>query len=115
VSPPAVSGPADAVRLHYAHINSRNFAAAWDLLSPRFQAGMSYENWVRGFHTTRAVQTPSVSVVAQSGSSATVAVTIVSLDAAGSSTISKTFQGTWNLVQSGGTWKLDTANIRQAN
>jgi putative serine protease PepD len=110
---PSGAGPADAVRQHYSAINARDFATAWNLLSPRFQSTQSYNTWVNGFSTTRSVQLTSVSTVSELPGSATVAVTIVSTDASGAGTVTRTFQGTWTVVQIGGAWKLDAASIRQ--
>src|SRR5439155_10075653 len=96
--PQSSGGPADAVRQHYAYINARNFPAAWNLLSPRLRSGLSYDSWVKAFATTRSVQTPSVTISAQSGETTTVAVTVISEDSTPDGPVRKTFQGTWNMI-----------------
>ena len=112
---PSGTGPADAVRQHYAYINARNFPSAWGMLTPRFRSGLSYENWARGFETTRGVQTPSVAVSGQSGDTATVALTVISDDSTPTGQARKTFQGTWSVILVDGIWKLDSASIKQVD
>ena len=110
----ATSGPVDAVRQFYSAINAKNFPAAWALTGSRFRSSVEYQGWVNGFATTRSVQVQSVTVTAQTATTATVAVAFQSVDAAaGGGTVTKTFQGTWQLVVDGGSWKLDQASIRQ--
>jgi hypothetical protein len=108
------ASPADAVRRFYAAISARELRTAWDLLSPRYRGGTGYDAWAAGYANTRSVQTPSVSVASQAGAAATVAVTIVSVDAQGVGTVTKRFEGTWALVLTDGAWKLDRPSIRQA-
>ena len=107
--------PADAVQQFYAHIGSRNFQAAWQMLGPSFRAKNEYNGWVKGFESTRSVQTSSATTTSQSGDKAVVDITINSVDAIGSRTEAKTFGGSWDLVRVDGAWKLETPHIRQTN
>jgi hypothetical protein len=118
VDPPVTSvagtlqgSPESAVRTYYGAIGARDFPAAWALLSPRQRAALEYGTWVDGHRNTRAVQTPSVTTVGQSGDTATVDVTVVAIDAEGASAVIKTFRGTWGLVVVEGGWKLDAPRI----
>jgi hypothetical protein len=107
----AQPSPAQAVHQYYAFINAHNFPGAWGLLSPGRQAGLDYNTWVDGHRDTLSVQTAKASPVAASGGAATVAVTILAVDATSPGTITKTFEGTWSMVLVGGSWKLDAPSL----
>jgi S1-C subfamily serine protease len=111
--PQPSAAPADAVRQFYALINSRNYQAAWNLLSPRYRSTLDYDSWARGYQTTRSVTTPTVRTTSQSGSTASVELTVVSVDAEGAATVTKTFQGSWSVAVVENSWKLDNPSIRQ--
>ena len=91
--------PDAIVRRYYALIDSRQFRAAWALLSDRQRDSLDYDQWVGGHVSTRSVQTPAVTILAPSDGVATVAVT-------------RRFTGTWALIADGGEWKLDSPDIR---
>jgi hypothetical protein len=110
----AAPSPADAVRTFYTLLNQGDYARAWDFLGPRFKSGNSYAGWVKGYATTQSVTVASASTVDQSGPTATVNLTIVSVDRqAAGQLLTQTFQGTWNLVLIDGAWKLDVPSIRR--
>lgn len=107
---PAV-GPIDTVRQFYALIGTRNYAAAWALLSPRYQATTTYPNWVAGYQNTRSVMLAAVNAVDPT----TVAVSVLATDSEGGRLVPKTFQGTWAVVFLNDAWRLDAGKIRQVN
>jgi hypothetical protein len=116
VAPPVLESPATVVRDFYVLIGQRNFRAAWDLLSPQRQRSLTYSTWVAGFDVTRSVDVQSASVLTQSASEATVRATVGSVDAdASGRSVRKTFQGTWDLVFTGGSWKLDSSTMKQTS
>ena len=96
-------------------LEARDFQGAWNLLRPTFRANLNYNNWVAGYANTRAVRPTSVSTTAQSVSTAAVAVTLTAVDQAGAGTVTRTFQGAWNLVTVNGEWKLNSADIKAMN
>ena len=106
-------GAEAAVRKFYSAIAARDFASAWALLSPRFQAKQSYNSWVDGYKTTRSVQLRSLTVKDQSSTTATVAVTVDAVDDLGGRLVPSTFQGVWELVLTNGAWRLDVGKIEQ--
>ena len=110
---PRSSAPEDAVRRHYAALGARDFQTAWGLLSPDVKADIAFEDWAAGYRTTQSVTVTSISTVAQTASAATVQVTVVSTDVQDGRTITQTFSGTRQLVNSGGTWLLDAASMRK--
>jgi len=103
--------PESTVRSYYAAIGTRDFPAAWALLSPRQRATQEYGTWIDGHRNTRVVETPSVTTLSQSGDTASVEVTIVATDVDGTGVAIKTFWGTWDLVLMDGGWRLDAARI----
>ncbi len=107
-------GPADAVRQFYVLVDARNYAAAWAMLSPKYQATTDYTTWVSGYQTTRSVRSTAVELVAQAGSSATVAVSVLAIDAEGARLVTRKYEGTWAVVLLDGMWRLDLGKIRQA-
>jgi tRNA A-37 threonylcarbamoyl transferase component Bud32 len=112
-APAATLSAVDTVRKYYALLAARNFAAARDMHSAQLQRALDYSRWVSGFDTTRSVTLPSVSLTSQSANSATVALTVASVDVdAAGRTIHRTFQGSWDLVLIGGAWKLDAPSLK---
>jgi hypothetical protein len=111
---PNPTSPASVVRQFYVLVGNRNFGAAWDMFSPQLQRSLDYSRWVSAFNATRSVDVFSSSVVSQSAGSATVSVNFRSVDVdAGGRAIPKTWQGTWDLVFSGGVWRMQNPNIKQ--
>jgi hypothetical protein len=111
----AAGEPSDVAREYYQLLNAGDYEAAWKLLSPRLRSELDYDQWVDGFDATSSVETPSVSTASTTDDSATVSLTIVAKDDAGSGTVTNTFRGTWSLVLDGDSWKLDSPSIRKAD
>ena len=110
---PRPSAAEDTVRRFYTALGARDFQTAWSLLTPRYKTGVAYDTWVGGYRTTQSVKVVSASAVSQTGSAATVQVTITSTDVG--QTLPQTFSGTWQLTNAGGSWLLDVANMRKVN
>jgi S1-C subfamily serine protease len=111
--PKPLPSPVDAVSAHYRAIAGRDFRTAWSHFSPRYQSGLSYEQWAAGYAQTRSVDLQNVTVVNQSATAATVQIALVSVDTQGTGTVRKRFEGSWSLILVGGAWKLDRPTIRQ--
>ena len=108
-APAAQSDPQTAVRDYYAALDRHDFNAAWALMSPRLQGSLNFQRWADGYAGTSNVQVPTAQTIASSGSSATVSFTVTSAD----SGVDQAYQGTWDLVLVGGTWRVDRSNIKQ--
>lgn len=115
VAPPVAtaSDPRSTVTQFYDAINAKDFQTAWGLLSPRFQSTQNYSSWTSGYGQTRSAHVTDARVVDQSPGKATVSFTLMSVDDQNGKTVPKTFQGTWQLVQMDGKWRLDTPSITQ--
>ena len=107
----AVTGPVDTVKQFYALLAAQNYAAAWALLSSRYQATTSYTMWVAGYANTQSVALISATSVDPTS----VAVSVVATDNEAGRRVVKTFEGTWALMLQNGAWKLDVGRIRQAS
>ncbi len=104
-------GTVQTVREFYALIASQNYAAAWNLLSPKYQSSTTYSMWIAGYQNTRSVSLTNANAV----DSNSVSVSVQATDLEGGRLVSKTFQGTWSLILIDGTWRLDVGSIRQTN
>jgi len=102
--------PEQTAQRFYELISSKDLRAAWDLQSPNRQNSLKYDGWVAAYRFTRSVQA-RVASQEQTSSRASVVVSITAVDAQGTGTVTKTFEGTWNLVLLDNTWRLDTASI----
>jgi hypothetical protein len=110
-APPArSSGPAEAVQRFFAAIDGKRCGEAYDMLSP-------VEGELRGvgegYDTTVHTSLGGVQVIRRRSGDATVTHQIFTEDREGGRPINKKFQGTWQLVNVDGAWKLDTPSIRQ--
>lgn len=98
------------VKQFYSEISSKQYATAWGLLSKNYHSyAQSYDNFVKGYNTT--LNTIVKEIHAQDLSGQTVYVQLESSDNLNGQIQTKTFSGTWKLVQEDGQWKLDAANI----
>jgi hypothetical protein len=110
---PVVDDPAGTVRKFYQLIDEQNAAVAWPLLSPTFQANWSYDKWLDGYRNTRHVEVLFVKPVSATGDTAQVAVSIRSVDDDGTQSVTKRFEGTWDLVRIDGAWRLNHGSISE--
>jgi hypothetical protein len=112
----AAAGPQAAVTRFYSALGAHDLQTAWNLLSARARGDQNYATWSKGYASTRSAKLSDVRVVNQASDRATVSFTLESVDAQdGGGTIPKTFQGSWQLVQSNGAWLLDSPSIRQVS
>jgi hypothetical protein len=107
------SDPRSTVTQFYDAIGAHDLQTAWGLLSPRFQSTQNYNTWTNGYAQTRSAHVTDARVVDQSPGKATVSFTLMSVDDQNGKSVPKTFQGTWQLVQMDGKWRLDVPNITQ--
>src|SRR3981081_2054925 len=110
----AIAGdPSGIVRKFYELVSEQNAAVAWSLLSPGFQSAWKYENWLGGYRNTRSVEILTLNSNYAAGYTAQVVVVIRAVDVDGPRSITKRFQGTWDLVHTNGGWRLDRGNIAE--
>lgn len=107
------SDPRSTVTRYYTALAAQDFQTAWGLLSSRQQSTQSFSAWANGHSQTRSATVSGARVVDQSASTATVSFTLVSVDDQNGRYVTKTFQGTWQLVLVNGRWLLDAPSIRQ--
>jgi hypothetical protein len=111
----AAAGPQVVVTHFYSAIGAHDLQTAWNLLSSRARSNQDFTTWSKGYATTRSAQLSDVKVVSQAADQAKVSFTLQSVDVEGGNTTTKTFQGSWQLLQSNGAWFLDTASIHQVS
>src|SRR5262249_11466654 len=102
--PAAAAGPQIAGTRFYSALETHDLQTAWNLLSSRARATQDFAAWSKGYTTTRSAKLSDVHVVNDAADRATVSFTLQSVDAQGSGSITKTFQGSWQVVQSNGAW-----------
>ena len=95
------------VEQFYANLNSRDFAAAYALLSPTFQTANPFAAWQAGYNNTVSF---TVSVSADPGVANRVLVTINAVEnAAGGGTVNRTYVGSWDIIWGGAAgWLLNS-------
>jgi hypothetical protein len=106
----ANASAADAVAAFYTAVDAQQYAAAYALLSPAFQAQQPYNSWVAGYATT-VVLGADVTQSAAAPNSVAVYLTAVNQSTDFQGVVAR-YSGTWTLVADGvGGWLLDSANI----
>ena len=104
----------DTVKKFYSHLSSREFDQAWRLLSKNAQdQAEGYDLFIKGFATTKNVLVQDIQL--QDLSTKKVFIKLQSTDNINNQTLTKNFQGTWELKLEDGFWKLDTAEIALTN
>ncbi len=92
------------VEQFYSNLNSHDFASAYALLSPTFQASNPFATWQAGYDNTVSF---AVTVSADPAVSNRVQVTINAVESsAGGGTVNRTYVGYWDLIWSDGGWLL---------
>lgn len=100
----------DTVKKFYSHLSSREFDQAWRLLSKNAQdQSEGYDFFIKGFAITKKVSVQDIQL--QDLSTKKVFIKLQSTDNINNQTLTKNFQGTWELKLEDGAWKLDNANI----
>lgn len=100
----------DTVKQFYSDISTKQYESAWKLLSKNFQDYVQgHDNFVNGYKTTLNTIVKSIKI--QDLPSNTVYVEFESSDNVNGQIQTKTFSGSWKLIQENEKWKLDTASI----
>lgn len=92
------------VEQFYIDLNSRDFANAYTLLSPAFQAANPFATWQAGYANTVSF---AVTVSADPAVANRVAVTIHAVESTASGTVNRTYVGSWDLIWSDAGWLLE--------
>lgn len=106
-----MSSAEQLVRNFYADLNLRDFAAAWDRLTPAARAALGpYDTWRRGYDQTLSSE-PGGLVAMVSGNASTVRFTLRATDLdACARHVRQRFAMTWWLTRAGGRWRLGRAD-----
>jgi hypothetical protein len=97
------------VESFYRYITSKNYSAAYALLSPSYKQGTTFPEFVKGYATTLSVDADAKD--SASGNDV-VDVTLHAEDLKNGSEVDTTYVGTWKLVPDGhGRWLLDTGSF----
>jgi hypothetical protein len=108
---PTDSGPPAAVARFYALVSAHDFADASQMWSPSMQSRYPPQTYIyQRFAGTTSIRATQDALVSESGDGATVAVTVVETTTSGS----RTWVGSWQLVKLNGVWLLDQPNLRAA-
>lgn len=99
-----------AVKEFYQDLGNRNFTAAYALLSPSYQASHPFPAWKAGYATTDGF---TVYIYSTSTANTLLVQMVVTDFTASGGTVTRSYSGTWLLVQDPGTkrWLLDQENI----
>ncbi len=115
--PPAELDPVRAVHAYYALLNRRQFAAAYNLLTPALRDSADFSPfvaWVHGFDGVAHAGPTAVAILEQDEEQALVRVEVGAVDwAPPQGAIRQRYAGTWRLVRSNGQWLLDGAQIEE--
>lgn len=108
-----VDTPEHTVISFYLAVDDRDMAGAYGLLSASAQAAQAYEVWVAGFATTVAAEVGVVHERARSGDVASVAAQVQAYDNVDGRIVATLWDVEWAVVQAGGRWWLERANVIQ--
>lgn len=103
------SSLSSTVQRFYDDINAKRYYDAYALLSPAYQAGQSYSNFVQGYSDTLSV-TPSITPT----SASTVEVQLEAREKRSSGSVTSHYVGLYRgIVNSQGHWLLDGGTMRR--
>jgi hypothetical protein len=108
-----VDTPEHVVISFYLAVDDRDIPGAYGLLSASSQAAQAYEAWVAGFATTVAAEVGVVHERARSGDMASVAAQVLAYDNVDGRIVATLWDVEWAVVQAGGRWWLERANVVQ--
>ena len=114
-APDAVTTAAHAfVRDYYAALDGRDFAAAWEMLSPEVQRAFGgFDGWRKGYARTVS-HAPGEVTVTPAGAGATVGLTLLAGDrGACGETVERRFAVTWRLAPTPAGWRATAASARK--
>ena len=103
--------PVDAVKAYYNYLKARNFQEAFNLLSPNFIGGVSFELWRDGF--SFSLDTTIFSISADKKYPGRVLVELGSTDLVDGQFVYKSFSGAWIVHKENGHYKLWESNIKE--
>jgi hypothetical protein len=103
-----------AVKRHWRYIESGDYYAAFDLLSPSLQSTSGgAANWVSG-HVQDHITSVDVEVEARDVMSTTAVADIITLRTRARATGCKVWSGYYQMVKAGGRWRIDKAKLTPA-
>ena len=101
---------------YIAALNRRDFQAAYSKYSKDWQSDFAYETWRRGYDNTISQRITSGNVSNAGTNRATIEFVLESKDRTGSSgTITRRFQGTWDVIRENGKLVLDNPDVKVLN
>lgn len=104
-------GPLETVSAFYAYIKMRNFEKAYHLVSKTRRDGMPLSTWVQGYDRTLDV-TLLVSAPIEDEKD-TIRVKLTALDLVDEEVEETYFEGTWQVIEEDGSWRLGESNIKK--
>ena len=101
--------PLDAVSSFYNYLKIRKLDKAYALLADELKAGQTYEQWQEGYKTE--LDTTILDIKVQNKKKNIIWVSLRSKDLVGDEVAYRFFQGTWQVSNSSGHWRLWQSNI----
>jgi len=103
--------PLHAVVSFYLALDDRDLPAAYGLLSPAVQAGLSYNDWAWNFNTTLGVEVGALQTVQEEGDQATLAGQVRALDNVSGRIIATTYAVEWQVVRTPNGWRIAGSDV----
>lgn len=108
------SSPIGVVEAFYTYIKTRNLENAFSLFSKERKSSVkSFENWMNGYNNT--LQVDLVFTKTYDNDKNRVDIRMQSQDWVAGDLVYKYFEGTWNIIEEDGEYKLDESNIKQVD
>ncbi|MBD8110014.1 hypothetical protein ABEZ76_03280 [Priestia megaterium] len=104
------------IRLHYGSISNENFSTAYNLFSSSFKQEVSQTVWEKGLQQNMYDELGTVEVKQIDANRATAYIEMTSYDDNNDgTTLVQKWVGNWNLVQEGGSWKLNKPELKKVS
>lgn len=104
------------IRLHYGSISNENFSTAYNLFSSSFKQQVSQTVWEKGLQQNMYDELGAVEVKQIDANRATAYIEMTSYDDNNDgTTLVQKWVGNWNLVQEGGSWKLNKPELKKVS
>lgn len=104
------------IRLHYGSISNENFSTAYNLFSSSFKQQVSQSVWEKGLQQNMYDELGAVEVKQIDANRATAYIEMTSYDDNNDgTTLVQKWVGNWNLVQEGGSWKLNKPELKKVS
>ncbi|MED3878785.1 TcaA NTF2-like domain-containing protein [Priestia megaterium] len=104
------------IRLHYGSISNENFSTAYNLFSSSFKQQVSQTVWEKGLQQNMYDELGTVEVKQIDANRATAYIEMTSYDDNNDgTTLVQKWVGNWNLVQEGGSWKLNKPELKKVS